>query len=90
MAMTANSILFFQKILRCLGRGMRSVKRRDSQFPALKPAAVPQGMIDFIIGKNKRGGLFTLRACCDHVFNQGLLFNFRWEQRGLFHRFGYA
>ena len=62
MAMTANSIFFFQKILRCLGRGMRSVKRRDSQFPALKPAAVPQGMIDFIIGKNKRGGLSMLRA----------------------------
>ena len=69
---------------------MGSVKRRDPQLTTLKPAAVPQGMIDFIVGKNKRGGLFTLRAHSRQGFDKLPLFSFGWEQGNLFHRFIYA
>ncbi|MBQ6256694.1 MAG: hypothetical protein IJJ60_08925 [Clostridia bacterium] len=88
--MTADAVFLFQKILRRLRRGMGSVKSRDPQLATLKPAASPQGMIYFIVGKNKRGGLFTLRAHIRQNFDPLPLFSFGWEQGSLFHRFLYA
>ena len=69
---------------------MGSVKGRDPQFTVLIAAAMTQNMLYFFIRKNEHGGFFTLRAHCNHVFDLFLLFNFGWEQGGLFHRFGYA
>ena len=90
MAVTADAVFLFQKILRRLRRGMGSVKSRDPQLTTIKPAASPQGMLYFLIRKNEHGGFFTLRARCNHVFDLFLLFGFIGEQRRLLHRFGYA
>ena len=49
MAVTADAVFLFQKILRRPGCGMRSVKCRDPHFPALKPTATAQNMFYFFI-----------------------------------------
>ena len=90
MAVTADAVFLSQKILRRLGRRMGSVKRRYPQLTILITAAMTQNMLYFLIRKNEHGGFFTLRARCNHVFDLFLLFNFGWEQGGLFYRFGYA
>ena len=69
---------------------MGSVKGRDPQLTILITAAMTQNMLYFLIRKNEHGGFFTLRARCNHVFDLFFLFNFGWEQGGLFYRFGYA